>query len=1034
MTDLTEFAQRFKSPPATYRPTPQWSWNGELTEARITEQLEQFVAQGSGGLFTHARPGLITPYMSSRWLELWGFALQEAARLGMDFHIYDEFMCPAGHAGGLVIAAYPHLALQELTLDAWMGPGHPLSGETMAFFQVTDTGAVVSLADNEARRTASPQHPVLVLVRRTMDERPGLGGFPGPDLTLPEAAEAFIATTHAQYAQHWEEYFGEHEEDHPGGVRFMFSDEPYILGRAGGLPLSNYLLKEFYHDHGYALETHLEALCFAREDSAPIRAASATKFDYWWTVNRLFNANFMQPMATWCEEHDLLFTGHLMEHEWPSPRSHPSAMAALRWMHAPGADLLGFQFEPTTPEKNGLYLLNLLEIRSVKQQLGRRWMLVETCGGAGYETAFEIFKPLEDLVLAFGFNVIDPHLGHQTLAGMRKYDWPQTLTDHSPWWAYYRPHADHVARVNAALSQGEERQRVLVLHPTTSAWLYYTAPAFQIGDAANREDKLAAIRQSQVDLLLALYGNQVDFDLGDELIMESLGRVEDGKLVVGACAYDAVVLPPAMENWTAATLQLMKDYLDAGGRLYALRPPPVFVNGRESGEPATLADRYAARWHTFADTAALLAALRQAVPPPITAPDGGPLPASLCWRRVDLGDGAWLTFFCNPWGARIQADVRLEGRALKILDTASGNIRPLSTQTDGEPIIAHLDLPPRGHALWLCESQPLTESTPAVLTETTHPVALELLSAERLSPNLLMLDYCDMEAYGRTLEDVNTLHADDANWRWQGFDGNPWFSHPFKRTVIDRPIDPDSACLVRYTFVVAEDVSQAARDTFKLGIERPWLYDVRLNGTPLPVESAPRWFDEAMQAVLIGEHVRPGENVLTLEARPFHILCEIMPVYLIGDFALEPVAQGFRVEAARPLALGDWTQQGLPFYPDIVRYAFNVALEENTSHIRLSLDAWAGSVVAVWLDGAEAGVVMHPPFTLDIAMPLEAGQHTLDVDVVGIMKNMMGPHHAEGLPGAWTWRNSPSHQPLGIEYRRCPSGLLTMPSVAWVTT
>jgi hypothetical protein len=997
-----------------------------LTEARITEQLEQFVAQGSGGLFTHARPGLVTPYMSKRWLELWGFALKEAARLGMEFHIYDEFMCPAGHAGGLVIAAYPHLALQELTLDAWMGPGQRLSGKAMAFFQVTDAGAVVPLSDDEARCIASPQHPVLALTHRTMDERPGLGGFPGPDLMQPEAAEAFIATTHTQYAQYWGEYFSD-RDDHPGGVRFMFSDEPYILGRAGGLPLSSYLLKEFHHDHDYNLESHLEALCFMREDSAPVR------FDYWWTVNRLFNTNFMQPMAEWCEQHKLLFTGHLMEHEWPSPRSHPSAMASLRWMHAPGADLLGFQFKPTTPEENGIYLLNLLEIRSVKQQLGRTWMLVETCGGGGYETAFEIFKPLEDLVLAFGFNVIDPHLGHQTLAGMRKYDWPQTLTDHSPWWAYYRPHADHVARANAALSQGEERQRVLVLHPTTSAWLHYTVPAFQIGDVEDREDRLIYIRQSQIDLLLALYGNQVDFDLGDEFIMEALGRVEDGKLVVGACAYDAVIVPPAMENWTVATLRLIVDYLEAGGQLYALRPPPTYVNGRDTDEPSTLADHYAAQWHTFSETGELVAALRQAVPPPITAPDGGPLPASLCWRRVDLDNGNTLYFFCNPWAESVQADVRLEGRALKALDTASGEIRPLQSQADDEYVIAHLDLPPRGHALWLSslnsETQLIPQSTPTIPTEATHPVDLEWIRAERLSPNLLMLDYCDVEAYGGALKGVNTLHADDANWRWQGFDGNPWFAHPFKRTVIDRPIAPDSACRVRYRFVVADDVSQAARDAFKMGIERPWLYDVRLNDASLPVESAPRWFDEAMRAVLIGEHVRIGENVLTLEARPFHILCEIMPVYLIGDFALDPVARGFRVEAAHPLALGDWTQQGLPFYPGTVRYTFSLTLEKNLHHMSLHLDAWAGSVVAVWLDGAEAGVVMHPPFTLDIEMPMEAGQHTLDVDVVGNVKNMMGPHHAEGLPGAWTWRASPARQPPGAEYHRCPSGLLAMPSL-----
>ena len=64
--------------------------------------------------------------------------------------------------------------------------------------------------------------------------------------------------------------------------------------------------------------------------------------------------------------------------------------------------------------------MNLKELSSLANQLGREWTLVETCGGAGYGAAFETFKPLEDLVLGFGFNVIDPHLSAQTVAGIRK--------------------------------------------------------------------------------------------------------------------------------------------------------------------------------------------------------------------------------------------------------------------------------------------------------------------------------------------------------------------------------------------------------------------------------------------------------------------------------------------------------------------------------------------------------------------------------------------------------------------------------------
>ncbi len=1026
----------FRAPPAMYRPMPQWSWNGDLTEVRITEQLEQFAAQGCGGLFTHARPGHITGYMSERWLDLWGFALDEAARRGLEFHIYDEFMCPAGHASGLVLSERPHLAQKELVLIVDTGLARPLSGERLAHFRLAPDAPTPFPITPEAARDASPTQPTLSVTLRALDASPGWGGFPGPDLCKRETLNTFIATTHDRYAERFADDFGARAADQPGGVRFMFSDEPQIFGK-GGLPFSRDLARAFYHDHGYDLAEHLGDLCFPPDDEGDNNEAYATRFDYWWTVNKLFNENFMRPLSEWCAEHNLLLTGHLMEHEWPSPRSHPSAMASLRWMHAPGSDLLGFQFTPTTPANNGIYLLNLLELRSVKQQLGRAWMLVETCGGGGYDKAFETFKPLEDLVLAFGFNVIDPHLTHESLAGMRKYDWPQTLSDHSPWWRYYRPHADHVARANAALSQGTETHRTLVLHPTTSGWLHYTAPAFQLKDnpcAQASAEKLHAIRQSQIDLLLHLYGEQIDFDLGDELILEDLGHVEGGKLVVGECAYDVVVLPSTMENWTEATLHLMRAYLDAGGQIFALRPPPTLVNGRQSDDPTKLREAHPASWQSFETLVDLSSALRHAVPPYITGPQGDPLPEALCWRRVDLesNEGA-LYFFCNPWSAPLTTDVRIEGGgALVALDTTTGETMPCPAQVSEGTLTAHLRLPPRGHVLWW--HRPQAKPTRAVTPQAQrYLIPLDLVAITRQAPNLLMLDYCDLTVAGRSLEGVHVIQADTANWRWQGFEQNPWKqARQFKRTASERWIRPDSGFTVRYHFTLDSRVPPANLASLRAGVERPWLYTVCLNGQTLDVDNAPSWFDEHARALDISTYVQPGENTLTLEARPFNTLCEIMPVYLSGDFALEPAARSFNIIPAKPLSLGDWTQQGLPFYPASVRYRFAFALTEAHERLRLQLGDWAGSVVGVELDDAEVGAIMHPPYTLNVAHTVPAGKHTLTLNVVGNMRNMMGPHHTEGLPGAWTWEASPSAQPPGVQYHTCSSGLQDTPKL-WST-
>jgi len=502
-------------------------------------------------------------------------------------------------------------------------------------------------------------------------------------------------------------------------------------------------------------------------------------------------------------------------------------------------------------------------------------------------------------------------------------------------------------------------------------------------------------------------------------------------LVAGERAYEAVILPLGMENWTSATLALLRRYLEQGGRLLALRDAPAFVDGRPSDRPAALQREFPTGWQRFSDAEALVAALRKAVPPRIASADGEALPASLCWRRVELAAGRLLYFFCNPWAEPLHALVRLEGRTVEAWDTATGQMEPLPVRADGVGAVAALDLPPSGHALWLCDSAAV--DVPAVEIEDVgaagagSSVPLELVRVERQRPNLLLIDYCDLEAEGVLQADLNTIHADKLNWQLQGFDRNPWReAHQFKRATIDRPIDPESSLMVRYRFTVDKGLPAACIEGLQVGLERPWLYEVRLNGQPISSRGAPRWFDEHMRALPIGAHVRRGENVLSLAAHPFHVLCEIMPVYLLGDFGLTAAERGFLVGAPVRLGLGDWTAQGLPFYPDVVCYEFRFQLPQ-VAHLALRLPEWRGAVAIVRLDGQEAGKVMVLPFELALPGPVSPGSHQVSIDVIGNMRNMMGPHFDEGLPIASTWEKCPPHMPPGDRYRAQPSGLLGMP-------
>jgi len=77
-------------------------WNDEITEQQIDEILTDYHAKGIGGAFIHARPGLITEFLSDKCYHLFKYAVDKGKSLGMQIWIYDENTYHSGNAGGHV--------------------------------------------------------------------------------------------------------------------------------------------------------------------------------------------------------------------------------------------------------------------------------------------------------------------------------------------------------------------------------------------------------------------------------------------------------------------------------------------------------------------------------------------------------------------------------------------------------------------------------------------------------------------------------------------------------------------------------------------------------------------------------------------------------------------------------------------------------------------------------------------------------------------------------------------------------------------
>ncbi|MCU0247234.1 MAG: hypothetical protein MUC42_11700, partial [Bryobacter sp.] len=102
--------------------------------------------------------------------------------------------------------------------------------------------------------------------------------------------------------------------------------------------------------------------------------------------------------------------------------------------------------------------------------------------------------------------------------------YPPAFTPHSPWWPHYHVLGDYFGRLSVALSAGEQVNRILVLEPTSSTWLYAS-----VGTPTPRLRELGAQFQ---EFVTKLEYQQVEYDLGCERIIRDHGSVKDGKFVI----------------------------------------------------------------------------------------------------------------------------------------------------------------------------------------------------------------------------------------------------------------------------------------------------------------------------------------------------------------------------------------------------------------------------------------------------------------------------------------------------------------------
>jgi hypothetical protein len=1000
--DSTSLRSQFANPPRQYSSAPLWVWNDMLTEEQIVSTLRDLAGQNVKQVFVHPRPGLMTPYLSADWFRLWKVALREAERLDMNVWIYDENSYPSGFAGGFVPDAMPESRGMGLQVQERQTP-LKLDKDCVAVLRPAQDGYEDVTKQAKAGEQLS-EGKYMVASLRWAGTSPWHGGKFYVNLLTPGVTEKFLAITMDAYTREIGDQYGKRV---PG----VFTDEPEILP-AGGLPWADDLPEVFRKRWGYDLITSLPSLV------KPVGDWKQVRHDYLQTLLELFIERWAKPYHDYCARHGLEFTGHYWEHEWPNSLMSPDNMAMYAWHQRPAIDILMNQYNEGTHAQFG-NVRAVKELSSVANQLGAKRTLCEAYGAGGWDLRFEDMKRIGDWIYVLGVNTLDEHLSYVTIRGARKRDHPQSFSYHEPWWKDYHVMASYFTRLSFIMSQGRQVNRILVIEPTTTAWMYQ-------GDPKQKEigDKFQA-------LLVALEKAQVEYDIGCEDILARHGSTDGANLKVGQASYDTVVLPPLTENLNRPTMDLLDAYLRAQGVVFCCGDAPACVDGRpsERGETTSKLPGWKRVEASNVPTALLARADSGFAIEGYDKPERygpGVKYGNLFHHRRIVDDGEFLLLVNTSMDGIVGGKIRSRAQSVEswILDT--GKTFVLKVEKADAGVTTTFGLPSCGSCLLFLSKKaqtPPPELPAGRMLEVRGKGELQIAPLEE---NVLTLDYVDVAAGGEMKKSVYFYRASQFAFAKNGMPRNPWDSSvQFKDELISKKFGPDSGFEATYHFTIEERLPER----LSIVIERPDLYTITCNGKAVSAKKDAWWLDKAFGRIDIAEAAKLGKNAVTIKASPFTIYHELESAYVLGTFKLKPVESGFVIvgESKPALKLGSWKSQGYPFYATGVSYSRKFDVGEPTGEYFVFLTKWYGSVVEVIVNGEPGGHIAHRGWICDVTQSIKAGTNTVEVRVIGTLKNTLGPHHNDTLRGsAWpaSFQKAPeTGPPPGNSYDTIDYGL-----------
>ena len=964
---LTRRQKLFEKPSAAFRGKPFWAWNGKLDEAELKRQIDVMREMGFGGFFIHSRAGLETEYLGEEWFSLVNACADYGKKKGMEAWLYDEDRWPSGSAGGIVTEdpRYRAMFLEMSLYEKADQVSSQVDENIVAAFALRMKDGVFS----EKRRLTEGEHlregeTAALFWTRYSVCNDNYNGFCYLNTMSREAVRKFLEVTHDRYKEKCGGRLGQEilgiftDEPHRGGA---FTD--FAEGKQNAVPYTLGLFDKFEKRFGYRLEEELPELFLRRKEGE----LSKVKWDYFELCQELFLECFAMQIADWCRENNMIFTGHVLQEDSLCAQAlmQGSLMRFYEYMDYPGIDLL--------TEGNRCYW-DAKQVDSVARQLNKKRVLSELYGCTGWQMDFESYKNIGDWQALFGINLRCPHLSWYTMRGEAKRDYPASILHQSGWYPEYHYVEDYFSRINVALEDGKADCSLLVLNPIESVWARAYSGAFKWLDAADPE--IRRLEEQYKWVFTTLTENRIDFDYGDEDIMARYGRVENGKLMVGACTYTKVLVA-GLDTVRGSTLKLLEDFAEAGGKVIFAGDVPAWVDAAISGKAEELAGSCV---RIPLEKESLVRLCRSGREIRVDSPGKVQIYA----RSFEMED-CRMVMVLNMDRENGYSGVKIglgRGNHLEQWDPRTGRVTESPCCVENGEISLIIDLEAGGERLYRIPKRGRKLPQAEVFRGKRKRNLPDLFPFRLSERNVCVLDRAEVRIEGETepIAEREVLKADRAvrdvlGLPWRGGEMlQPWYQVKY--------MDAENRVYGKLTLdyrVSAEILPQKAVLALE---ELEYIRSIKVNDREIPLRSAGKWLDICFDELSVPDEVWvKGENRICI-CMDYHSIGGIEAVYLLGNFGVElngekPVL----TDLPEKLASEDITCQGLPFYSGSIFYRLE-GMEEGWSDVTVS--DFGGALVK--LIGEREETIAFPPYRASVPGLKE-------IQVVLTRRNTFGPLH-----------------------------------------